>query len=64
MIIYWCKKHHFCPQDGQLYHCLSQDGHHGCKRLTTLPTQHPTMPNRGYYRAKEKALLQRLRNAS
>jgi len=42
MDIYLCKKHNFCPINGQLAHCQRYNHHEGCINLSEkLPTKNP-----------------------
>ena len=36
-----CKKHDFCPINGQLEHCQRYNHHEGCIHLTPIPTENP-----------------------
>jgi len=56
VIIYWCRKHGFCPIDGTLDNCKLQNFKRGCKNLIQLPTEHPKLPPRKYKRARHKRI--------
>ena len=70
MEIYWCRKWGFCPLNGSLTRCLSQNRHRGCINLVRLPTEHPIIqlpaehPIRDRHSAKKERREQRraLRN--
>lgn len=53
-MIAWCKKHGFCPINGQLEHCLAQNRHNGCKNLIGLPTEHPKGEHCEKYKRKHR----------
>jgi len=56
MDVFWCRKHKFCPIDGQLKHCLAQNFHQGCIRLvqllTTIPCQKKCIYKNGYIKTE------------
>lgn len=54
MMVFWCRKHGFCPQGRQLAHCEAQNKHQGCVNLAELPTKHPpcNRPRKRKWRAE------------